>query len=77
MKPDVTPHNIGLLDQHIATKRSVLSIINSFYDPSGMVLAYLMKFRLFMREVATLSLDWDPPLPSLMQETCGDSLENW
>ena len=27
-----------------------------------------MKFRLFMRDVATLKLGWDTPLPSIMQE---------
>ena len=37
--PDLTPAEISILDNHVATRRSVLSVTNSFYDPCGFISA--------------------------------------
>ena len=47
----------------------MLSIISSFYDPMGLISAYLVIFKIMMRETTALpDLDWDDPLPKEMQE---------
>ena len=65
--PDLTPADISILDNHVATRRSVLSVTNSFYDPCGFISAYLLKFKLFMRESTSMAIPWDDPLPMPLQ----------
>ncbi|KAF4732230.1 hypothetical protein FOZ62_013922, partial [Perkinsus olseni] len=43
------------------TRRSVLAMLNSLYDPLGFLLELSMKGRLIMRKIATY--DWDTILP--------------
>ena len=51
------------------TKRKVLSIISSFYDPMGLISAYLVILKIMMRETTALpDLGWDTPLPEEMQK---------
>ena len=51
------------------TKRKILSLINGFFDPSGLISAYLIKFKIFMRTVTSYpDLDWDTPLPAQLQD---------
>ena len=45
------------------TKRSVLSLVNSFFDPMGMMYPYLLKYKLFMRRIVSKNLEWDEVLP--------------
>ena len=57
------------LEDEVFTRRKVLSIISSFYDPMGLISAYLVIFKIMMRETTALpDLDWDDPLPKEMQE---------
>ena len=65
-EPDLTPETLHLLKTYIPSKISVLSIVNSLYDPTGILLAYFMKYRLFMREVSVLQQAWDAPLPEVL-----------
>ena len=65
--PDLTEFDIPHLKDHIATRRSVLSVVNSLYDPSGLISAYTIKFKLFMREVTAINSKWDEPLPTELQ----------
>ena len=44
--PDLTADNLDTLKDYKPTKRSVLSVTNSFYDPTGIIAAYLLKFKL-------------------------------
>ena len=69
IKPDLTPNSLRLLDQHVATKRSVLSAVAGFYNPAELISAYLIKFWLFLREIAKFEkLTWDKPLPPSLQD---------
>ncbi|KAH3817028.1 hypothetical protein DPMN_118554 [Dreissena polymorpha] len=46
------------------TKRSVLSIINSVFDPIGFLAPVIILGRLILRDVMSSGVDWDEPLPS-------------
>lgn len=45
------------------TRRGVLSLVNSFFDPIGFVAPVTLQGKLFMRNFLTGSIDWDEPLP--------------
>ena len=60
------------LPQREFTKRGILSVIGSLYDPIGLISPVILGGRLFQREVLPrrenaddelLKLDWDDPLP--------------
>jgi hypothetical protein len=47
--------------QHI-TKRTLLSDINSVYDPLGLLSSVLIKGKIFIQQVWSLKVGWDDPL---------------
>ena len=59
---------------HPFTKRGVLATVNSLYDPFGFLAPVTVKGKLIMRDIMSLGLDWDDPLPvdcySRWQEWC-------
>ncbi|MCP4995043.1 MAG: hypothetical protein GY934_14860, partial [Gammaproteobacteria bacterium] len=67
--PYLTIDTLDTVDTEVFTKRKLLSIISSFYDPMGLISAYLVIFKIMMRETTALpDLGWDDPLPKEMQE---------
>ncbi|XP_022180294.1 uncharacterized protein LOC111040631 [Myzus persicae] len=44
------------------TKRTLLSDINSVYDPLGLISSVLIKGKIFIQQVWSLKLGWDDPL---------------
>ena len=53
-----------------ATKRNILSITNSLYDPLGFVLPVVLRARLVYSEICKAKLDWDEALT-------GANLKQW
>ena len=53
-----------------ATKRQILAVTNSLYDPLGFVLPVVLRARLIYSEVCRAKLDWDEPL-------LGSHLRQW
>ena len=51
------------LDRKITTKRGMLKLIASVYDPIGLVSPYILRGRIFMQQANERLLDWDEPLP--------------
>ena len=45
-----------------ATKRGILSVTNSLYDPLGFVLPVVLRARILYSEVCQEKLQWDHPL---------------
>lgn len=45
------------------TKRGMLSMMNSIYDPIGFISPVVLKGKMMFRNVMTSSFDWDDPLP--------------
>lgn len=48
------------------TKRSVLSLLMSVYDPLGLLLPVIMKGRILFQRTWKLGIDWDQVLPDLL-----------
>ena len=51
-------------DSDVATKRSMLSILSSMFDPLGMISPILVVGKIILQDVTRLKLDWDDPVPS-------------
>ncbi|KAL4154334.1 hypothetical protein QTP88_000213 [Uroleucon formosanum] len=49
------------------TKRSLLSDINSVYDPIGLITPVLIKGKIFLQQLWTFKLDWDDAIPKDLQ----------
>ncbi|XP_071486057.1 uncharacterized protein [Diadema antillarum] len=49
------------------TRRGVLSTISSIYDPSGFLGPVLLKGKVILQEICRLKLDWDSPMPDVLQ----------
>lgn len=45
------------------TRRGILSVINSLYDPLGLVAPVTIRGKMILRKIVTDSSDWDSPLP--------------
>ena len=59
--PSLTLDTLHTLNAEVFTKRKVLSIISSFYDPMGLISAYLVIFKIMMRETTALPDLGHPP----------------
>ena len=78
--PDITPGDVETLDKECLTKRKVLSLLASFYDPMGLLCAYLITLKIGMRELCSYEvtadtpenekckLDWDDQLPAGLEK---------
>ena len=65
------------LPQKPYTRRGVLSIVSSVFDPMGLVSPYLLEGKRIMQEICKTDLDWDTPLPpEMIEKFCkwGESL---
>ena len=49
------------------TRRGVLSVVNSLYDPLGFLAPITIQGRFILRELNTITTDWDEPLPDNMK----------
>ena len=65
--PDLTPDSLDLLREKDLTLRVVTSIVHSWYDISGLVAPYTMKFKLLLQESVKISTGWDASLPDDIQ----------
>ena len=54
----------------ISSKRSVLSIANSIYDPLGLLTPFTSRSKIIMRGIWAHEprLEWDTPLPAIMEQ---------
>ena len=55
------------------TRRGLLSIVSSIYDPLGYANPFIMRARLLLQELTRLKLGWDEPVP----ETQRREWQNW
>ena len=54
-------------DAAARTKRGVLSVVASIYDPCGWLSPVVLAAKVFIKELWNLQLDWDIPLPAPVQ----------
>ena len=63
--PNLTVETLHILDKKVFSKRKVYSIISSFHDQFRLISAYLVIFKIMMRETIA-DIDWDTPLTKNM-----------
>ena len=58
---DIPCFNINIMDKPL-TKRGLLAMLSSIYDPLGLVLPFLLKVRKTIQELCEDSFQWDHPI---------------
>ena len=51
------------------TKRNLLRILATYYDPLGMLQPIIMKIKITFQQICKLNLDWDSVLPDNLKQT--------
>ncbi len=51
-----------------STKRGMLSMISSIYDPLGFLAPLILPAKLLLQDLCRMKYDWDDPIPSALQE---------
>ena len=64
---DIDETTLHLIDKKDLTLRIVTSVVSSWYDNSGLVCPYTMKFKLLLQKTVPRSDDWDSSLPEDLQ----------
>ena len=69
-QPDLTVEEIPRLIEMTLTCRIVLSIVNSCYDPLGLLACILIQLKIALRDLFGFEpkLDWDDPIPDHMKQ---------
>ena len=67
MESDSVELSDSTLDPSTNTKRSILSQISKVFDPLGLFLPVTTKGKILMRELWSLKLSWDEPVPENLQ----------
>ena len=67
--PDLTVETIHMVDTAVLTKRICLSIVNSIYDPMGLLTPITINLKVMMKQMfsAEYDLKWDQALPKELQ----------
>ena len=68
--PDLSSMDIDKILAMTLTKRICLQQVAAQYDPLGLIAPYLIKGRIYLRELVSLQLDWDTPIPQ-------ESIKQW
>ena len=66
--PDLTVDTLHLLKDIELTRRMVLSAVNRIYDPHGLLTPLTSKFKVLLREIVKLKIDWAKVLPRELTE---------
>ncbi|XP_044158322.1 uncharacterized protein LOC122944157 [Bufo gargarizans] len=62
IKVDTFAFQVSTCDKPF-TKRGVLSVVNSIYDPLGFIAPVTIQGKMLLRQLTTDNIDWDTPLP--------------
>ena len=63
------PENLNLNNSFEWTKAVVLWTVALIFDPSGLISAYVIKYKLFLRKVRLdKKIEWSYPLPTALME---------
>ncbi|XP_040289970.1 uncharacterized protein LOC121002590 [Bufo bufo] len=67
IKVDTFTFQVSTCDKPF-TKRGVLSVVNSIYDPLGFIAPVTIQGKMLLRQLTTDNIDWDTPLPIEKQQ---------
>ena len=62
VRSDVFKFSVTIKDRPL-TRRGVLSVMSSVYDPLGFITPFLLPVKLMLQEFCKLQLDWDDKMP--------------
>ena len=55
--------------QELVTKRVVLSVISSIFDPTGLLGPVIVRYKIFIQQLWLRQISWDEELPHDLQDT--------
>jgi hypothetical protein len=55
--------------RELVTKRLLLSVISSIFDPTGLLGSVIVRYNIFIQQLWLRQLSWDEELPHDLQET--------
>ncbi|XP_063968669.1 uncharacterized protein LOC135157358 [Lytechinus pictus] len=67
VQEDCLEYKTSIKDKPL-TRRGLLSIVSSIYDPLGFLSPFILKAKHLMQRLTTLKLGWDDPIPDVEQE---------
>ena len=71
LESDLTAEQIPRLMELVLTRRIILSIVYTFYDPLGLLCVIIIQLKIELRNLYSteLNLGWDDPIPDVMKAT--------
>ena len=64
-------------EQGILTKRMILSLVNSIYDPLGLITPVVIRAKILLKKLWCCKVDWDDPVPNSIQEEWLEVLQSF
>ena len=65
---DLTADDVKKMEVFIFTRRICLAILAGFYDPSGLLSCYLVRWKIALKDLNQFQLGWDDPVPDDHQQ---------
>ena len=69
VKSDTLHYCVNLCEPQTVSRRSMLSVVSSLYDPLGLIAPVPVVGRLLFQEVTRLKLDWDDLVPMELENS--------
>ena len=60
---DVKRYILDIANNNIISKRTVLKVLSSIYDPLGILSPAIVTLKILFQEVCAMKVNWDAPLP--------------
>jgi hypothetical protein len=73
--PELTEASVGSLDTMVLTRRWVVSIVQSIYDPLGLLAPLTLKLKLLLQKLSCVDIGWDEPLDKTLTGQAREALK--
>ena len=67
---------VMLSDSLLPTKRNLLKLSASIFDPLGLISVVTVQFRILLQDICKLRLGWDTPLPQNLARIWYEPIED-
>jgi hypothetical protein len=67
IETDQLQFNIAEINKK-ATRRNILSVMSSIYDPFGPTSPFVLRAKMILQELCRQKIGWDDPLPQRQEE---------